>query len=383
MLSLFRKVRFDTLLMLSVYCFINCMFVLKYGVRQAYVSEWILLPGYLVFVMGGLFLMNTQKKRINRWASFRKGFVLIYILIFLVFVIINFLVDGESLNTDRWSALEVSVHSMLNLEYPYDKLDHLGGRSSNFPGLIYIGLPFYLLGDVGLLQPFVFLFTILLVSKSNHQNTSKLKFLFLWVSSLAFLWEVVAKSDLMSNMMIVVLFMYLWHQKYSEDYFQKSSRLGFLSSFLVLTRGVVIIPLTLFLFRSFVKTTGKKKLVFVMSLLVGIVLWSLPILIALPDWEIVEKNNPFLNQTAYASFSITAFFLLIPFLISLFLKNLQQIFTASFGILSIMLIGLFVWNAYDEGWYHNLVVGLYDISYLGMIIPFFLFAYLEKQKQCV
>jgi hypothetical protein len=359
------------------------MFVLKYGVRQAYVSEWILLPGYLVFVMGGLFLMNTQKKRINRWASFRKGFVLIYILIFLVFVIINFLVDGESLNTDRWSALEVSVHSMLNLEYPYDKLDHLGGRSSNFPGLIYIGLPFYLLGDVGLLQPFVFLFTILLVSKSNHQNTSKLKFLFLWVSSLAFLWEVVAKSDLMSNMMIVVLFMYLWHQKYSEDYFQKSSRLGFLSSFLVLTRGVVIIPLTLFLFRSFVKTTGKKKLVFVMSLLVGIVLWSLPILIALPDWEIVEKNNPFLNQTAYASFSITAFFLLIPFLISLFLKNLQQIFTASFGILSIMLIGLFVWNAYDEGWYHNLVVGLYDISYLGMIIPFFLFAYLEKQKQCV
>ena len=50
---------------------------------------------------------------------------------------------------------------------------------------------------------------------------------------------------------------------------------------------------------------------------------------------------------------------------------------ASFIVISIMLVGLFLLNAFEEGWKNNLY-GLFDISYLGMIIPFFLFAYLEK-----
>ena len=158
--------------MLMVYLFVNSLFVLKYGIRQDIISEYILLVFYLSFVLGGLFFLEKKKIFINNLTQFRKSFLFIAILVFLVFVAVNLIVDGQTLNTDRWSALEVSIRSVLNFEYPYDKLDHLGGRSSNLPGLIYIGLPFYLLGDVGLLQPFVFLLRdcLFLVLKLNPSS---------------------------------------------------------------------------------------------------------------------------------------------------------------------------------------------------------------------
>ncbi|PQB07979.1 hypothetical protein BST83_13090 [Polaribacter filamentus] len=46
----------------------------------------------------------------------------------------------------------------MEINYPYAVLDNLGNTTSNFPGLFYLGTPFYLRGDVGFLQPFDFLF---------------------------------------------------------------------------------------------------------------------------------------------------------------------------------------------------------------------------------
>mgnify|MGYP006097348493 FL=1 len=375
----FKKINFTNSSMLMVYLFVNSLFVLKYGIRQDIISEYILLVFYLSFVLGGLFFLEKKKIFINNLTQFRKSFLFIAILVFLVFVAVNLIVDGQTLNTDRWSALELSIRSVLNFEYPYDKLDHLGGRSSNLPGLIYIGLPFYLLGDVGLLQPFVFLLSMIVVSKFKNQNSNKLKCMFLLLCSLAFLWEVIAKSDLMTNMFIILLFMYFWNEKNKENYFQKPIKLGFLSSFLVLTRGVVAIPMTIFLFKDFVRSSVKTKILYTLSLITGSILWSFPILFSLPDLQTIKQNNPFFNQTAYASIGITVFFLLAPFLISLKVKDFRQILMASFIVISIMLVGLFLLNAFEEGWKNNLY-GLFDISYLGMIIPFFLFAYLENDK---
>lgn len=52
--------------------------------------------------------------------------------------------------------MEVGIRSLLSGEYPYTVVDHLGGRTSNFPGLFLIVLPFYLMGSVGYLQVFTF-----------------------------------------------------------------------------------------------------------------------------------------------------------------------------------------------------------------------------------
>jgi hypothetical protein len=101
-----------------VYLFVNSLFVLKYGIRQDIISEYILLVFYLSFVLGGLFFLEKKKIFINNLTQFRKSFLFIAILVFLVFVAVNLIVDGQTLNTDRWSALEVSIRSVLNFEYP-------------------------------------------------------------------------------------------------------------------------------------------------------------------------------------------------------------------------------------------------------------------------
>ena len=272
-------------------------------------------------------------------------------------------------------ALEVSVKSVLNFEYPYDKLDHMGGRSSNFPGLIYIATPFYLLGNIALLQPFTFLLVMLFVRNYQMKNHQKLLFLFLFLSSVAYLWEVFAKSDLMSNVILVLLFMLWWNKRNHTNYMSKPILLAFFAGLLVLTRGFLAIPLTLFLFGPFLKASMKEKAKFGSFLVVFLMLLSLPILLNLPNDEILIGNNPVRNQTAYAPYWLMIIVLLIPFFVSPFIKGISGVLSWSFAIMTTLLVGLFINNLALEGVEVNIYGGLFDISYLGILIPFSIFFY--------
>lgn len=375
MIISFKITGFLRAVTILVYIFVNAMFILKYGIRQDYCSPYLLLIFYLLFIISGLFIINHQRDFINKNRKFTQGFTCVSIVFFVLFVSVNFLIDANTLNTDRWSALELSIRSLLHLEYPYDKLDHLNQTPSYLPGMIYIGLPFYLFGDVGLLQPFVFLITMFTIVRSSLENYIKLAFMFLLIFSVAFLWEVTAKSDLMSNVMLTLLFMFYWHHKYKDDYFRSPIKLAVFTSFLVLTRGFVIIPLTIFLFKSFSREKMKVKIVFLLSLFFSLLLLTVPILISFSNQQTVIDHNPFFHQTAYAPHWLIIFFVTLPFFISLYIKNFYQVLKASFYLITILLLGLFIFNAFDEGWNANLYGGLFDISYLGITIPFVIFMY--------
>ena len=372
-----KKTGFLRAITILVYIFVNAMFILKYGIRQDYCSPYLLLIFYLFFIFSGLFIMNHQREFINKNRKFIQGFAFLIIVFFALFVSVNFLIDANTLNTDRWSALEVSIRSLLHLEYPYDKLDHLNQTPSYLPGMIYIGLPFYLFGDVGLLQPFVFLISMLTIVRSSLENYIKLAFMFLLIFSVAFLWEVTAKSDLMSNVMLTLLFMFYWNDKYRGDYFRHPKKLAVFISFLLLTRGFVVIPLTIFLFKSFSREKIKVKIVFLLSLFLSLLLLTVPILISISNQQTVIDHNPFFHQTAYAPHWLIIFFVILPFFISRYIKNFYEVLKASFYLITILLLGLFIFNAFDEGWNSNLYGGLFDISYLGVIIPFAIFMYIH------
>lgn len=370
----FKKISFLKIAAILIYVFVNAMFVLKYGTRQDFYSPYVLLFFYVLFLFSGLIFIDNQRVFIDKYKNFNRGFIVVTVVFFLLFVVINFLVDENALNVDRWSALEVSIDSFIHFEYPYDKLDHLNGTSSALPGMMIIALPFYLIGDVGLLQPFVFLVTMLIIWKSTLENHRKLTFIFLLISSVAFLWEVIVKSDLMTNAILTLIFMFYWNKTYNNDYFKNPIKLAFCLSILILTRGFVIIPLVIFLFQSFLKEKAKVKLVFCMSFLLSLMILLLPILIALPDLQTIKAHNPLFNQTAYAPFWLMILFILVPFFISFLTKNFFQKIHVSFVLIASLIMGLFIFNAYDEGWNANLYGGLFDISYLGIIIPFVIFS---------
>jgi hypothetical protein len=361
---------YQVVFLLFMYLFINGLFVIKYGERLKIISEFIILFGYCFLVLGILYLFKKYLKKIQEYRSF---IILYWILIFVVFcffIILNFLIDGNSLNTDRWSAMQVTIESILKGVYPYNQLDHLGQTSSNLPSLSYLGLPFYMLGNIGLLQPFVFLGFSFWIFKSNRLKSKKLLIILLLIMSPAYLWEVVAKSDLMSNLLLLIIFIDYWKEKYNENSFQKLEILAFIVAFFSLTRGIVIIPLTLMLFYDFLKLKIRLKFKFVIIFIISLFVLLLPILLVLPEFEVLSEHNPFNHQTKYAPKFLIILSLLSPFFVSKYSKSSTNVYKITFYVLSFLLIPAFILNVYEEGFYNNIYENLFDISYLGMIIPF-------------
>mgnify|MGYP003393023397 FL=1 len=359
----------------SVYAIINLLFIVKYGSRQEIIPTSLLLILYLLIVSGVLFICLKYRENINNFKKFNFYFFGFSVLILTLLILINILVEKNSLNVDRWSAMEVTIHSIINGIYPYNLPDHLGKTSSNLPSLSYLGLPFYLIGDVGFLQPFVFFILLIFLYKSKILPYQKLILSVLFLFSVAFMWEIYVKSDLMSNLIIVILFMLIWHDLFKDNYFKKPLLLAFIISFIILTRGIVIIPLTIFLFSKYIKSNTKEKIIFSIGVILFLMILSLPILISIPDIETLIEHNPFNHQTRYSSKFLQVIFILVPFIISFYMKNMLQIIYYSFLLIFILMFLTMFMNIFKNGFNESIFYSAFDLSYLGMIIPFSIFAF--------
>jgi len=370
MISFLKSIKNTNKVALVFYLLINTFFVLKYFDRQDFVSKYLVLLMYLVIVFLGIFYLNKFSAIINRIKKANYYVLGLSFVVFLLFVFINFYIDGNSLNADWWSAMDVTIASILNGEYPYGMKDHLGQTSSNLPALFYIGLPFYFLGDVGLLQPFVFLLISLFLFKSKIAIHKKVIVLFLLLMSPSYLWEIIAKSDLMSNIILLILFLFFWDDKFKNNYFKKPLLLSFFCAFFVLTRGIVVIPLTLFLFRGFLDSNLKTKLKFIVGFTIFSIVICLPILINLPNTETIIEHNPFNHQTKFTPKFVQILFILLPFLIALKRLKIKEKVYYLLILLSILLFVSFAIVCFKFGFDNALYKSYFDISYLGIVLPF-------------
>ncbi|WP_170245914.1 hypothetical protein [Tenacibaculum adriaticum] len=353
---------------------------MKYGARQTSVSEFFILFSYILMVVCAYSFLVKIRKFVENISSFNKLYLTVALFCLFIFITITYIVDGNSVNVDRWSAMEVFINNILNGNYPYNQTDHLGKTSSNLPGLFYIGLPFYVLGNVGLLQPLVFSAFIYVLFKSEFSNYNKLLGLVFLLLSPAFFWEILVKSDLMSNVFIVLLFIWYWRVKFKEETFTKPELLALMVSLLVLTRGITIIPLTLFLFNDFLSLTIKKQLYFVCLLVVFSIIICLPIFLNLPDYETLITHNPFNHQTRYAPKKLIIISLIIPFLISKYSNSFYLVARNSMFILLGLAVITLAINILEEGWYNNVYGILFDISYISMILPFLIICLLYESN---
>lgn len=355
---------------LSCYLLINVLFIGKYGLRQDLISPILLIAAYLLFVPGIYLIIIKFKNRLNTFSRFKKWLIFTGLLLSLLLFYIMVSVDKNQLNTDRWSAMTSAIGALLNLDYPYTAVDHMGGRSSNFPGLLLIGIPFYLLGNVGFLEIFTFLATILFLVKSKIMNHRKVLTLLLLLFSPAWWWEIVTGSDLMSNIILIILFMLIWHHKYPEDYFRKPVLLGILTAIFILTRGIVIIPLTIFLFKAFMDAPKVKKFQFTSSFLIAIILLALPVILLAPDTDTLIHYNPIVLQIRHMPYYIQMLTIASSFLLAIGAKHISIVFFRSFLVLSSFILLTLIISLWNYGLYESIVNSIFDISYLGMLIPF-------------
>jgi hypothetical protein len=254
-----------------------------------------------------------------------------FIIVFFLFTIyLNYSVDGNTLNVDRWSALENGAKALINGNYPYNFLSHMQHKSSNLPMLMILGLPFYLIfGSVGYLQSFCFLLFAFLIYKMFKSYKERLLILLLIVLSPSYVYEVYTKSDMMSNFIILLLGIYLILRNLEQKSAKKIMILGLFSSMLFLTRISSVIPLLLVLFYPFISFSLKDKLIFIISSLTTSIIILYIGFHNADNFSEIVKNNPFTVQATRQPLYITISFVILSILLSFRIKAKSQYYSFS------------------------------------------------------
>jgi hypothetical protein len=347
-----------------IYLIVNSLFIVKYGENY----NVPLLIGYLIVLFG----LSIFYVKINLKDLFYKSFFWIGVILFFFFSIyLNYKVDGNSLNVDRWSAMEIGVKAIFNGQYPYNIPDHMGQESSNLPMLIVLGMPFYLLfGSVGYLQCFSFLLFSYLIFKIFDDYKQRLAVLILLFLSPSYLWEVYVKSDLFSNFIIIAGFTYLIWNKFLKEKAMKSEFVSFLAALILLTRLSSVIPLTILLFKRFYDFSIKEKISFLLVFIVTVSITVYLFFHNVPNYDVFMKHNPFMIQGAKQPLLLSISYIAVAFILSFKVKSFYETVFWSGTLLFICVFVPFLMFFVEYGYTDMITNSFFDLSFFNMCMPF-------------
>lgn len=362
-----------------IFIFINTLFVIKYASRIDAFN------GYIVAFIYTLLMSITSLIyiRLNLNNYYKPLFYITSILFFVFTIYLNINIDGNSLMVDRWSAMEVGVKALLNGEYPYSAIDHLNGRTSNLPTLLFIGIPFYFLGNIGFLQSFAFLLFIYITLKVFNTYKERLLCVLLLIFSPSYLWEIYAKSDLMSNFIIILAVVVFMQNRIFRNIKINPVFESFLLTSLVMTRITAIIPISILFFKHFYRFSVQKKIIFTATSLITVIIFSYICFNKVSSLEHFYRHNPFELQNRQLP-SILSFILIIaPMIYSFRTKGIESIIYLTVIFLLIPVSIAFFTSIYYSGFKATLFESSFDISYFNMILPFLVLSLVFDYKNII
>ena len=179
-----------------LYLAINSLFVLKYASR---ISVSVGIVATAVYMVGVIAMIVFLKKWRN---PSMKTVMCITVIAGAMLLIAQSSIDPYKLQVDRWSAIHNFLYNLFHGIYPYAARTHLGGYGSPFPVWQCFHIPFYLLGNVGL--SIFFCLFLYIASVYRYLTTAKLlQLIVVLFASPAFVYEVMVRSDLLSNFLLV------------------------------------------------------------------------------------------------------------------------------------------------------------------------------------
>lgn len=186
---------------LFLYAFINLLFVLKYSARVG-IDGGVAGASYLAAVA----LLAWARRRVAAWAFARRLSAPAYwaavTLVALTLLALMRQFDPAAIRVTRYVAIHDWLTQLLHGDFPYASTVN----PSAFPFLFACALPFYLAGDLGLLQIAAFFgFAWVCLRASRGSRPLALGSVLLLAVSPLFLFEVVVRSELTTNMILVLL----------------------------------------------------------------------------------------------------------------------------------------------------------------------------------
>lgn len=355
---------------ISLYLFVNVVFIAKY-IPRAGVNFIIPAILYTLAILFFLFIYFNFSKKIKekyyKLALYGVIFILVLSILFLLFKINRYNVD-----VDRWSAVTFFIDGVLQHKYPYGIHTHVSATNfpSPFPIWYVVNFPFYLLGDVGYGLLFFILLPVFLIVYYTKSYRGALLFLLLFVLSPAYWWEVVVRSDSLSNAFLIFSFIY-WYfysgKKLDKSLFLSIITIGLLAS----TRFSAWIPLALFFLVPFIKLKFKFKIYLLVGIILVLVITFLPFIFWDTQHWIFFKRNPFMSQTSIGNRYVLIIMMVLGLIFAFRWKNLKEFsFIASTFVFLFILtsqIIIIIKFGTQDGLFNNSKL---DISYFTLAFPY-------------
>jgi len=283
---------------------------------------------------------------------------------------ILYFVDPHTIQLDRWSAIHYFWDAVFHGNYPYSIETHLniGNTPSPLPIWQLVMLPFYLFGDVGLIQIFVFITLTLFVIKSKKVTNKSIILMFFILLSPAYWYEIYTRSDLLSCMIVSIPVLSLIHKmSYHLNTGKGLLLTAILLGGLMATRAVLIIPATIVMAHIIVTHRNKILLLpalaslFFAATLLPFYLW---------DSDLFLSYNPLVLHANKSVPGLIPIALVIAFIIGIRNRTFSsQMFWAGIIIFSVTLVkmgSLLLQYSPIE----IIKEDLFDITYLSMAAPF-------------
>lgn len=352
-----------------IFLIINSLFILKYSPRYS-LNPYLTLVIYFGFVALVYFIF----RKIESFGS-EKLFKILYwtSLILAVCAIVTSLIyiDPYTIRVDRWSALTFFWDAAFNGQYPYGAHTHVAVTNfpSPFPVWHLIGLPFYLLGDVGI--QIIFFLILLAFAIKRYFSSYKKSFFFLMMLliSPSYWWEVIVRSDSLSNSLLVFMII-SWFIKYNRNLSNSFVIVILICGAIASTRFTAILPLTLFLFQPYLNLTTKQKIILPLSIF-GIALLSfLPFIFWDTDSWVFFSRNPFMSQTGNGNFYLLLLMIVLGITLALSWKSIQQFFSVTSIFIFIFILSSQIVYLESRGNGNFFSDGIVDLSYFNLALPY-------------
>ncbi len=363
------KIITNTYLNLLLFVSINAIFIFKYLPRYN-INPYISLFLYFIFIFAGL---NIYNKYISTFSEKTLKYIYLSIIsLTIVFIAVSLiLIDPYSIRVDRWSALSFFWDSVFTGIYPYGTHTHVSETNfaSPFPVWHLINLPFYLLKDVGISIIFFFSLFSFAIYKYFESYRKALLVIILLLISPAYWWEILVRSDGLSNALLVMILI-LWYTKNNKSISKNFTISILICGLIAATRFTALLPLALFFFQPYIKLPIKQKIIFPLSALLIATLAFLPFILWNTETWVFFSRNPFMSQTYNGDWRILLVMVFVGIFMALNWKTIEEFFatTGIFITVFILLNQLIRLSKYEgANFFSDAVV---DVSYFTLAIPY-------------
>jgi hypothetical protein len=329
---------------------------LKYGSRIADFN--VLSAGVLsiLTVLGWLFLTSI------RGFSEKIFHLKLGVILGVVITSILLITDTTNLNVDRHSVIDSFWSAAFQGDYPYLAKSHMNNYPGPMPFYFLILLPFWALGDVGLINLALIPFLFLVHRDETKKYVSLIGFLFLLMP---FWWEVLTRSNVLVNGVFMLAALKFLKER---SWIVAAITIGLVMSM----RSIFILPLiTTFVLLMRIGTISLKTILKTGILAIGVFICTfLPFVLG--NWDSFLAMNPFLVQSSFLIPPVyIPLFIVIAVLLGFFTKPGKFYFANALSLFAPILIYL-IYHTLQGTWSSALMNSKADISYFIFCIPFFL-----------